>query len=184
MNNLRSIATESLGWLIATGILLVLAGAFAIYSPLAAGLAADTTLSVLIIVGGIAHFVLAWKLRHIGGSLWEILIGTTYLAAGIFLLVFPISGLVTLTAILAVYLFSSAVTELLSYYTLRFLPGSGWLLANGIITFILAIMIVAHLPTSAAWVPGTLVGFAMLSSGVSRLMLAYAAKQAVTALHA
>lgn len=184
MTNLRSIASESLGWLIGTGILLVLAGGFAIYAPFAAGLAADTTIGILLIVGGVSHFVLAWKLRQIGGTLWEVLVGIGYVLGGIVLLVYPVTGLVTLTAILAVYLFASALTELLAYYGLRFLRGSGWLLFNSIVTFVLAIMIVRHLPVSAVWVPGTLVGFAMLSSGISRLALGFTAKRAVTELTA
>lgn len=184
MTNIRSLASESLGWLIGTGILLVLAGCFAIYAPLAAGLAADTVIAVLIFISGIAHFVLSWKLRHIGGSPWEFLIGLVYVAGGLALFAYPVNGLVTLTLVLSLYLFGSAITELLAYYGLRFLAGSGWLLFNGIVTLILAVMIFRHLPISAVWVPGTLVGFALLSSGISRLFLASAAKRVATKLNA
>ena len=184
MANLRSLASESLGWLIGTGILLVVAGCFAIYAPFAAGLAADTTIGILLIVGGVAHFVLAWQLRHVGGALWEVLVGVAYVVGGCFLFSYPISGLVTLTTVLAIYLFCSSFMELLAYFGLRFLPHSGWLLFNGIITFILAVMVLRQLPVSAVWVPGTLVGFAMLSSGISRLALGFAAKRVVGAITA
>jgi uncharacterized membrane protein HdeD (DUF308 family) len=184
MTILRSLARESLGWLIGTGVLLVLAGFCAIFFPFAAGLAADTTIGILIILGGISHFALAWNLRHIGGALWEALVGVVYVVGGFVLLVYPITGLVTLTTVLAIYLSGSALVELLVYFGLRFLPGSGWLLFNCIITFILAIMVLRQLPVSAVWLPGTLVGFAMLSSGISRLVLAFAAKRAMAVVTA
>ncbi|MEI9981553.1 MAG: DUF308 domain-containing protein [Edaphobacter sp.] len=184
MTNLRSLANESLGWMIGTGILLVIVGAFAVYAPFTAGLAADTTIAVLLMIGGIAHFVLAWQLRGIGGSLWEVLVGIAYILGGLVLFAYPVAGLVTLTLILGIYLFFSALTELAAYFGLRFLRGSGWFLFNGIITLILAIMVLRHLPVSAVWVPGTLVGFSMITSGVTRLSIALAAKRASSELAA
>jgi uncharacterized membrane protein HdeD (DUF308 family) len=184
MTNLRSLAKESLGWMIGTGILLVIAGAFAVYAPFSAGLAADTTIAVLLIIGGIAHLVLAWKLRGIGGSLWEVLVGLAYIVGGLVLFAYPVAGLVTLTLILGIYLFCSALTELAAYFGLRFLRGSGWFLFNGIVTLILAIMVLRQLPVSAVWVPGTLVGFSMITSGIARLSIAIAAKRAATQLTA
>lgn len=180
MTDLRSLASTTLTWLIGTGILLVLIGAYAIYAPFTAGLAADATIAVLLIIGGIAHFVLAWQLRKVGGSLWEVLVGIAYILGGLLLFAYPITGLVALTAVITIYLFVTAVTELLAYYSLRFLRGSGWLLFNGVITFLLALMVLFHLPVSAVWVPGTLVGIAMLTSGISRLFLGFTAKQAIS----
>jgi uncharacterized membrane protein HdeD (DUF308 family) len=57
------------------------------------------------------------------------------------------------------------------------LPGSNWLLFDGIITLILAVMIWRSLPSSTEWVIGTLVGVSMLFSGVARLSLSMAARR-------
>jgi len=91
----------------------------------------------------------------------------------------PVTGLESLTLALAIYLFVEAILEFVLGFTLRPLPGSGWLLFDGIITLILAVMIWRTFPSSTGWVIGTLVGISMLFSGTSRLMLSLAARSAV-----
>ncbi len=72
--------------------------------------------------------------------------------------------------------------EFILSFRLRPLPGSGWLLFDGIITLILAMMIWRTWPSSSEWVIGTLVGISMLFSGISRLMLSLAARRLVSNL--
>jgi len=85
--------------------------------------------------------------------------------------------LAALTLVLAIYLFVEAVLELILSFRLRPLPGSNWLLFDGIITLVLAILIWRSWPSSTEWVIGVLVGFSMLFSGVSRLSLSLAARR-------
>jgi hypothetical protein len=54
--------------------------------------------------------------------------------------------------------------------------------SNAIITLVLAIIIWRTWPANAGWVLGILVGFSMLFSGVSRLMLALAARRLASEL--
>jgi uncharacterized membrane protein HdeD (DUF308 family) len=56
--------------------------------------------------------------------------------------------------------------------------GSGWLLVNGIITFILAVLVFRHWPAISIWAIGTLVGIDLIVNGVSRLALGSAARSA------
>jgi len=59
---------------------------------------------------------------------------------------------------------------------------SSWLLLDGIITLILAVMIWRTWPSSTEWVIGTLVGVSILFKGLCRLMLSLAARRLVTKL--
>lgn len=52
----------------------------------------------------------------------------------------------------------------------------GWLLFDGILTLVLALMIWRAWPTGSDLVVAILVGISMLFSGVSRLMLSLAAR--------
>jgi len=97
-------------------------------------------------------------------------------------LINPVAGLASLTLALAVYLLFEAVLELVLSFRLRPLPGSGWLLLDGIVTLILAILIWRSWPSSSAWAIGTLVGISMLFSGIARLMLSVAARRLVSKL--
>ncbi|MFZ3256027.1 MAG: DUF308 domain-containing protein, partial [Candidatus Acidiferrales bacterium] len=92
----------------------------------------------------------------------------------------PVRGLVTLTLALAIYLFIEGVLELILAFQTR--TGRGWLLLDGIVTLILAILIWRTWPSSTEWVLGTLVGISMIFSGTSRLMLSLAARNVATKL--
>jgi len=177
-----TIVKQSLGWSIGLSILMILAGFLAIVAPLAVGIAVNVLIAWLLIVSGASHFGYAWHTRHKGGFLWELFVGVVYGAVGVFLLMNPLAALVSLTLVLAIYLFGKGVLELISWFQLRPTPGSSWLLFSGIVTLILGIMIWRAWPMSSEWVIGTLVGINMLFSGVTRLMLSMAARSVVTRL--
>ena len=74
------------------------------------------------------------------------------------------------------------VLEFALSYVLRSSPGAGWLLFDAIITVVLAILIWRTWPWSTEWAIGILVGINMLFSGVTRLMLSFAARRMATKL--
>jgi uncharacterized membrane protein HdeD (DUF308 family) len=173
---------KSVGWSIGLSVLMIVAGILAISSPLAAGIAIDVLVAWLLVFSGGVHLVFAWYTRSAGGFLWELLVGILYIFIGVYLLMHPVAGLLSLTIALAMYLFVEAVLEFVLGFTLRPQPGSGWLLFDGIITLILAVMIWRTWPSSSAWVIGALVGISMLFSGTSRLMLSLAAQSVTSKL--
>jgi len=124
----------------------------------------------------------AWHTRTTGGFVWELLLGVLYILGGAYLLFHPLAGLASLTLALAIYLFVKGLLEFFLSLRLRPMPGSGWLLFDGIISVILAVMIWRTWPSSSEWVIGTLVGISILFSGVSRLVLSLAARRVVAKL--
>ena len=177
-----TIVKKSLGWSIGLSVLLIVAGLLAIAVPQAAGIAVNLLVGWLLIFSGAVHLVFAWHTRTTGGILWELLLGIIYIFIGGYLLVHPVAGLATLTLALAIYLFAEGILELILGFRIRPMPGSGWLLFDGVITLILAVMIWKTWPSSTEWVIGTLVGISMLFSGISRLMLSMAARQVAAKL--
>ena len=170
---------QSVGWSIGLGVLMALTGLLAIASPVAAGVAVNILVAWLLVLSGCAHLAFAWFRRSAGGFLWELVLGTVYLLIGGYMLLHPAAGLASLTIALGIYLMMEAVLEFVLGFTLRPLPGSGWLLFDGIITLILAVMIWRTWPSSSEWVIGTLVGVSMLFSGVTRLALSLAAHRVI-----
>jgi len=169
-------AKKTVGWSIWLSVLMIVAGILAIASPLAAGIAVNLVVAWLLIFSGCVHVVFSWHTRSAGGFIWELLVGILYIFIGFYLLMHPLAGLVSLTIALAIYLTLEAILEFILGFMLRPLPGTGWLIFDGIITLILAVMIWRMWPTSAGWIIGTLVGISMLLSGTSRLMLSLAAR--------
>jgi uncharacterized membrane protein HdeD (DUF308 family) len=178
----RTIARESAGWTIALGVLLIILGILALLAPGLAGVAVTVMIGWLLILGGIAHLVLSWHLRHAGGMIWELLIGLCYIVVGIYMLAHPVAGLVALTAFLGAYLLIKGIFELIMWFRVRHVRGSGWVLFDAIVSLLLSALIWLHLPYSAVWVIGTLVGFGILFSGISRLVLGIHAKRLIAAI--
>ncbi len=178
----RGISRGSVGWSIGFSVLLIVLGLVALATPFIAGVVIETIVAWLLIFGGIGHFALAWHVRGAGSHIWEFLVGLAYIAAGIFLFLHSIAGLVSLTLILGLYLFLKGVFELIAGFTVRGVAGGGWIFVDAVISIILAGFIWLHLPSSAEWVVGTLLGVAILFSGISRLALALAARRSHAAL--
>jgi len=174
---LSGLAPKAINWSIALSVLLIIAGIFAICIPGVSGLAVTLFFGWAMIVSGITHFIFAFKTHTTGGRIWEVIIGAVYLFTGFILLMHPLDSLLVLTLVLACYLFFEAIVEFINYFQLRPRHGVGWLLVDGIITLILAVMIWRSWPVSSVWVIGTLVGISMMFSGFSRLMLSLAAKR-------
>jgi uncharacterized membrane protein HdeD (DUF308 family) len=166
-------------WSIALSVLMIVAGAMAIGVPMVAGVAITALVAWLLIFSGLLHLGFAWRGGRAGAVLWEILLGIVYGAIGFYVLTNPVAGLASLTLALAIYLLIEGVLECVLSFQLRPLPGSRWLLIDGIVTLVLAGLIWSAWPSSAVWVVGTLVGISMLFSGVTRLMLSMAVRRVV-----
>jgi uncharacterized membrane protein HdeD (DUF308 family) len=165
------------GWSIGLSVLMIIAGLLAIASPLLAGIAVTRLVGWLLLFSGALHFVYAFRGGGVTAVLWEILLAVVYVLAGIYILANTALGLASLTFVIAFYLFVEAIVEFSASYMTRHEKGSGWLLFDGIVTLLLALMIWSTWPTSEVWAIGTLVGVSMLFSGISRLMMTSAVRR-------
>jgi uncharacterized membrane protein HdeD (DUF308 family) len=110
------------------------------------------------------------------GFLLELLSAVLYLGVGLMLLVDPLKGALALTLILAVFLLVEGIFKIITAFRVRDHRGWGWLLASGIVSVVLGVMIWAQWPASGLWVIGLLVGIQLLFTGWSLVMLALVAR--------
>jgi uncharacterized membrane protein HdeD (DUF308 family) len=164
------------GWLLALGILMIILGVFAIGAPAVATVAVQLALGWILMIGGIAQGIHAFMVKGWGGFLLELLSAALYLVVGILLLVNPVEGALALTIVLAVFLIVEGIFKLIMAFRVRDHRGWGWLLASGILSLILGVLIWAEWPASGVWVIGLLVGIQLLFTGWSLVMLALAAR--------
>ena len=176
-NSLKTDLHRATTWSIVLSVLLIAAGAIAILSPMIAGVAITVVVGWLLIFSGALHLAFAFGSGRARAVVWQVLLGLAYGFIGMYVLANPVAGLASLTFAIAIYLFVEGVLEFMLSFQLRPAPGSGWLLADGIITLVLAVMIWSTWPSSAAWVVGTLVGISMFFSGITRLMLSLAGRR-------
>jgi uncharacterized membrane protein HdeD (DUF308 family) len=168
-------------WSIVLSVLLMIAGLLAIFAPMIAGLVSTVVIGWLLIFAGVLHFVYAWSGENARMVMGQILLGLLYCLIGGYVLYNPVAGLVGLAFAIAVYLFAEGILEFVLAAQLRPAPGSGWLIFDGIITVLLAILIASSWPSSAAWAVGVLVGASMFFGGMTRLMLSLAVRRRIAA---
>ena len=178
-NSITTDVHRATTWSIVLSVLMIAAGVLAICVPVVAGVAVTALVGWLLVFSGLLHLAFAWRGGRAGSILWEILLGLVYGATGVYLLASPVAGLASLTLAIAAYLLIEGVLEFVLSFQLRPVPGSWWLLFDGIITLVLAVMIWTTWPSSALWVVGTLVGISMFFSGITRLMLSMAVRRIV-----
>ena len=168
-------------WSIVLSVLMIVAGGLAIIAPPVLDVAVAGFVGWLMAGTGAAHLLYSWHTRGGGGLLWGILLGIIYIVAGGYLLLHPMTGLASLTIVLAVCLLLESILEFILSFQLRPIRGSRWLLVEGIINLILALMIWRTWPVSSMWGIGTLVGISMVFGGFTRLMISAAARDVANA---
>jgi uncharacterized membrane protein HdeD (DUF308 family) len=163
---------------LAEGIVLVILGVLAIAVPQLAGIAVTIMIGWLFIISGIAGLITTFGARHAPGFWWSLLSAVLGIAAGLVLLVWPLSGVFTLTLLLIVFFIIEGVLSIMyAFEHKRELTGQwGWMLVSGIIDLVLAAMIWAGLPSTAAWALGLLVGINLLFGGSSMIAMALHAR--------
>jgi len=181
LENLRNSLTRFRFLYLSSSILMVFVGVLAIALPLAAGIGVSIFISWLIFLTGFAHLVYAFAAQGVGGLFWRLLMGMVYVAGGLYLAFHPALSLVTLTLVLAVILTAEGITQVAVYFHHRSLPGSRWILFDGIVTLLLGLMIGLSWPSGSAWAIGTLVGINFLVSGFTRLAYAASVHKAIGA---
>jgi uncharacterized membrane protein HdeD (DUF308 family) len=167
------------GWFIATAVAFIVLGTLAIMAPAVAGFAVTTLVGTLLIIGGVMHGIGAFRGGGVGRTIWQIIVTALYVIAGIYFLTHPLIALTSLTMFLAVVLFVEGCMNVVAYFSTRHVGGSGWLLVNAVVSFLLAVMIWQQWPSISVWAIGTLVGVNLLVNGFSRLMLGTATRSAL-----
>jgi uncharacterized membrane protein HdeD (DUF308 family) len=152
------------------GIVSIVLGAIAIIIPSFSTLVAETWLALILISVGASNTFYAIKRRPESFG-WRIFLGILYIATGILLFVYPLTGVLTLTLLMGSFFLTEGVFESILAFKLRPQKNWGWVLGNGIITLVLGLLVWFQWPQDAPWAIGTLVGISVLSTGVSRVML-------------
>ncbi|WP_158748481.1 HdeD family acid-resistance protein [Acidobacterium sp. S8] len=170
------------GLAIVWALVLILCGIISLALPIMAGISVAIVISILIMISGVIHLTTAAVAGSLGGYLWRTLVGIAYIVGGVWLFMHPVLGLVSFTLVLGLIFLIESVFAIISYFPMRSVGGSSWLLFDGIITFILASLVLAHWPSSSAWAIATIVGVNLILSGVSRLMAQFALRRVAGAL--
>src|SRR3984957_1390303 len=162
------------------GIILFILGILAIVLPPIATIAVEVLVGWLLLMSGVVGLIATLRMRNAPGRGWSLASAVLGIVAGIVLLAWPLSGAVSLTMILTVFLVLEGVVSIL--YALehkRELSGRwGAMLFSGVVDLLLAGIIFAGLPGTAAWAIGLLVGINLVFGGSALIAMALHARNA------
>ncbi len=165
------------------GIVLLIMGIAAIWIPQVATLAVEILIGWMLLISGIIGLITTLRMRHTPGFWWSLFSALIGFVAGAVLLAWPLSGAVSLTLILTIFLALEGVASIMLSLTHRHGFSARWamLLLSGFVDLILAGMIFSGLPGTAAWAIGLLVGINLIFGGSALISMALHARAAASA---
>jgi uncharacterized membrane protein HdeD (DUF308 family) len=173
--SMQAAISENKGWFYFLGILLIVLGVAAVGFPFVTTIATKIFLGWLFLIGGIVQIVHAFSTRQWSEFFLDLLVGVLYVVAGGWLAFFPLTGIVTLTLLLALMFIVQGVLEAGIAFRIRPHAGWVWMLLASIVAVAVGVLLIAKLPSSAAWAIGLLVGINLIMSGFAYLFLPMAA---------
>tara|TARA_R110002020_G_scaffold243498_2_gene457047 strand:+ start:22397 stop:22900 length:504 start_codon:yes stop_codon:yes gene_type:complete len=156
----------------ALAVICIIGGFMALINPFGATIFAVTLAGWLFLLQGLIQVVHAFQVRDWSGFIWSLGLGILSLLVGFVLVADPLAGSVSLTLLVAVLFLMTGVAK--TMFALSLKPASGWVwvLASGLVSVALGVMILAGLPATATTILGLLLGIELISNGVLFLFVA------------
>ena len=165
---------------IAEGILLIILGVLALIFPVLASVWVTGVIAVVFLVGGVVGWIsnLA-RSKRMGRWIcfWRLVVSTLFIVAGASMIsnfrspADAAEQVATLSLAIGIVFLVEGVVAFFNGLSHSNRPGAGWAIANGLITFILGLLIVTLKFWGLLWVLGVLVGISFLFSGIDLIAL-------------
>ncbi len=158
------------GWYLTMGIFLVIAGIVALVSPIATTAITNVFIGWFLIFGGVIQFFAAIINRKEGGMWIGMIMGVLALVLGIMMINNPIASVVSITLMMGIFFGVDGVVKTFQSIAKRPLHW-GWMLTSGLISLLLAAMILMNLFVSSTMMLGIFAGIYMLFAGIDIIIL-------------
>ena len=147
------------------GIGAIVLGVFAILVPAVASVGTEIFIGwVLVLVSGVL-FAAAFSAHSVGTVAVRVIWALLTLLVGIWLIVEPHNGTLTLTLVLGIYFLFMGLTRLTIAFIARGQPNAGLLGLSAAAGLLIGILVLAKFPSSADWAIGLLVGIDLIFAG-------------------
>jgi len=165
------------GWIVAFGIVSLIAGVIALASTVMATASAVLIVGFMMLFAGAAEIVAAFNAKDWGHRLLWLLLGALYVFAGFVCLQNPFAAATILTLMLGIALIIGGLLRV--FLATRMKQGTpwGWVVFSGVVSFLLGLMIVAQWPASSFFVLGIFLGVDLIFIGSSWIAVALALKK-------
>jgi uncharacterized membrane protein HdeD (DUF308 family) len=153
------------GWIVALGVVYLLAGFVALGSVVMATVASVLVVGVMMIIAGVAEVFSAFQIKSWGKFLLWVLLGVLYIIAGFVTFENPLLAAALLTLILGASLVASGIMRIILAFSMKQETPWIWVLLSGVITLLLGLLILAHWPVSSLYILGLFLGIDLIMAG-------------------
>jgi len=153
------------GWIIALGVVYVLAGLIALGSVVTATVASVLVVGVMMIIAGVAEVFSAFQIKSWGKFLLWVLLGVLYIVAGFVTFQNPLLAAVLLTLVLGAPRIATNNMRIFLAFSMKRETPWIWVALSGVITLLLGVLILARWPVSSLYILGLFLGIDLIMAG-------------------
>lgn len=167
------------GWILAYGVVSAVLGVIAFLSPFAATVAATVAVGAYLTAVGVMALIASLTARGHEHRGYRLALGIFSILAGLLTAFRPFSGALSITVLIAVWLFLRGVAEIA--WGSRHARHRAGMIALGVLNLLLAVFILATVPLSALTLPGYVLGLSLVFGGAMAIASALAHRKSAPA---
>jgi uncharacterized membrane protein HdeD (DUF308 family) len=163
--------------LMAVGVLAIVIGCIAILVPAVASVGTAIFIGWILVIAGAFLVAGAFAAQTIGSVVLRLLWAFLTVIVGLWLIVEPHNGTLTLTLVLGIYFLFMGITRIAVAFAARGQQGAGLVGLSGIAGLLIGILVLVEFPSSADWAIGLLVGIDLIFAGWTLVSVALVGKE-------
>ena len=147
------------------GIITIVLGCLAILLPELFSLGAAVFVGIVLVIASAYLAAAAFLAQGVGSFLARLAWAFLTFVVGLWLILEPHNGSLTLTLVLGIYFLLMGIMRTTVAFLGRGQPNAGWIGLSGICGLIVGILVLAKFPSSADWAIGLLIGIDLIFLG-------------------
>jgi uncharacterized membrane protein HdeD (DUF308 family) len=151
--------------LMAVGVIAIAVGCVAIVIPAVFSVGTAIFIGWILLIAGGFQIGGAFTAHSVGTVVLRLLWAFLTLVVGLWLIVEPHNGTLTLTLVLGIYFLFMGLTRITAAFIARGRPNAGLVGLSGFAGLVIGILVLAKFPSSADWAIGLLVGIDLIFAG-------------------
>jgi uncharacterized membrane protein HdeD (DUF308 family) len=159
------------GWFLAFGIGVLVLGIAAVVRAVTATVASMLFFGWLLVLASGIEIAQAVMVGHWAGFFQHLLAAVLFGVTGLLIVMRPVISAEVATVFMAMFFLIGGLFQLIGSVAIAS-PGWGWQAADGVITFLLGLLVLAQWPASGLWVIGLFVGIDLIFYGCAWIALA------------
>jgi uncharacterized membrane protein HdeD (DUF308 family) len=159
------------GWFLAFGIGLLVLGIAATVRSMTATIVSMLFFGWLLLLASGIEIARAVMVGKWVGFFYHLLGAILFGVAGLLMVARPVVSAEVVTAFMGVFFIVGGLFQLIGSWAIA-LPGWGWQALDGIVAFVLGLLVLAQWPASGLWVIGLFVGIDLIFYGIAWITLA------------